>query len=113
LGFRPTFLVDFFHICEYLAEASSWCNDVDPKGWLEEKKKMMQAGSSAQLLCELKIKLSQLEAVSDDNGLAKCVRYMEKRAKHLDYAQAKQAELPIGSGEIESSHRHIVQKRLK
>ena len=38
---------------------------------------------------------------------------MEKRLKYMDYAQAKQKELPIGSGEIESSHRHVVQKRLK
>ena len=112
-GIQAHFLVDFFHMCEYLAEASLCCNISNPKEWLEEKKRMMRDSASAEVLCELKMKLAQLETVSDDNGLVKSVRYMEKRIKYLDYAQARQAELPIGSGEIESSHRHVVQKRLK
>jgi len=31
----------------------------------------------------------------------------------LDYPSAKAAKLPIGSGEVESGHRHILQQRLK
>lgn len=31
----------------------------------------------------------------------------------MNYQQALARGLPIGSGEIESSHRHVVQKRLK
>ena len=31
----------------------------------------------------------------------------------MNYGDALKKELPIGSGEIESSHRHVVQKRLK
>jgi len=31
----------------------------------------------------------------------------------MNYKKAQEKELPIGSGEIESSHRHIVQRRLK
>ena len=38
---------------------------------------------------------------------------MEKRLKYMHYDQAMKKDLPIGSGEIESSHRHVVQKRLK
>lgn len=112
-GSQGHFLVDFFHMSEYLAEAGPWCNALDSKGWLEEKKKMMKAGEHKKVFCELKTRLSQLEGAPEDNGLAKCVRYMEKRLAYMDYALAQQKELPIGSGEIESSHRHIVQKRLK
>src|SRR5579862_6886482 len=100
-------------MCEYLAGASIWCNILDQKGWLEEKKDKMKAGKSEEVFCELKTKLAELEEVTEDNGLGKCVRYMEKRIKYMGYDKAREKELPIGSGEIESSHRHIVQKRLK
>jgi len=35
------------------------------------------------------------------------------RREQLDYAGARAAGLPIGSGEIESGHRHVIQQRLK
>ena len=40
-------------------------------------------------------------------------RYLNGRRQHLDYAGARAAGLPIGSGEIESGHRHVIQQRLK
>ena len=35
------------------------------------------------------------------------------RSQFLDYKSALAAGLPIGSGEIESAHRYVFQKRLK
>src|SRR5205085_2139083 len=40
-------------------------------------------------------------------------RYLSERHDCLDYAAARAAELPIGSGEVESGHRHVIQRRLK
>ena len=40
-------------------------------------------------------------------------RYLHHRLKHLHYAQSRKAGLPIGSGEVESAHRHVIQQRLK
>jgi len=42
-----------------------------------------------------------------------CHRYLSNRRRQLDYAGAIEKKLPIGSGKIESSHRYIVQQRLK
>ena len=42
-----------------------------------------------------------------------CYRYLSRRQDQLDYPDALANALPIGSGEIESAHRYIVQKRLK
>jgi len=39
--------------------------------------------------------------------------YVQERRDHLDDAGAKEAGLPIGSGEVEGGHRHVLQKRLK
>lgn len=41
------------------------------------------------------------------------IRYMSNRSRQLDYLEAIQADLPIGSGLIESGHRHVLQRRLK
>jgi len=37
----------------------------------------------------------------------------EKKIKYFDYKKAIDNGLPIGSGEIESSHRYVIQKRFK
>lgn len=112
-GSQAHFLVDFFHLCEYLSEAAPYCNPLEPKIWLEDKKRMLKVGEEVAVFSEIKERVSKLEAPGESNGLVKCVRYMEKRIKYMNYLEAKVKELPIGSGEIESSHRHIVQKRLK
>jgi hypothetical protein len=36
-----------------------------------------------------------------------------RREGQMEYKAAIEKELPIGSGEVESGHRHIMQKRLK
>jgi hypothetical protein len=40
-------------------------------------------------------------------------RYLFNRPNRLDYQGAIDSNLPIGSGEIESGHRYVIQNRLK
>ena len=40
-------------------------------------------------------------------------RYLFNRPNHLDYKNTLDSNLPIGSGEIESAHRYVIQSRLK
>ena len=57
-----------------------------------------------------------LEADGIDNDKAPvraCHRYLSNRTDQLDYQGAIEKGLPIGSGEIESAHRYVIQKRLK
>ena len=39
--------------------------------------------------------------------------FMSQRQPCMDYAGARAKQLPIGSGEVESGHNHVLQKRLK
>ncbi len=53
-------------------------------------------------------------AVPDaDAPVRTCHRYLSNRLDQLDYQGALAQGLPIGSGEIESAPRYIVQQRLK
>ena len=40
-------------------------------------------------------------------------RYLTNRTEYLDYPRALALGLPIGSGMIESGHRHVLHARLK
>ena len=42
-----------------------------------------------------------------------CYRYLNNRPEQLDSQGALEKDLPIGSDEIESAHRYVIQKRLK
>ena len=52
--------------------------------------------------------------VADENAPVRAAhRYLGNRPDTLDYAAAIAAGLPIGSGLIESGHKHVLQARLK
>ena len=49
----------------------------------------------------------------ENSATNKCYFYLKCRVHQLHYAEAIKHDLPIGSGEIESAHRYIVQNRVK
>ncbi len=50
----------------------------------------------------------------DEHAPARAARrYLGNRLDQLDYPRALRLDLPIGSGLIESGHRHVLQARLK
>ena len=53
------------------------------------------------------------KAKEEETPVEKCYRYIANREDSLDYKEALEKDLPIGSGEIESSHRYVIQKRLE
>jgi len=53
-------------------------------------------------------------SVNDDKApVRRCIRYIMNRPGQSDYKEAVENGLPVGSGEIGSAHRYIIQKRLK
>jgi hypothetical protein len=110
---RGDYLIDFFHVCEYLSGVAIWCDALEPKRWLEKSKEKLKMGKHKEVFQEIANKYASLDNQEQDNNLTKCYKYMEKRLDFMNYRKALDNGLPIGSGEIESSHRHVVQKRLK
>lgn len=106
------YLLDFYHVSEYLAQAAS---KVAPPG----KEQTWRRRQQGRLLNnQLKKVLKSLEPhLETPKSLETPVRsahnYISQRREHLDYAGARSKNLPIGSGEIESGHRHVIQQRLK
>ena len=108
-GTQGAYLVDFFHACEYLGAAAPACAANDAEAWLEAQKDRLKANRADAVLEAL---APCLEA-SREGPVSDCDRYLRNRLTQLDYQGALEKGLPIGSGEIESAHRYVIQERLK
>lgn len=112
-GTQATYLVDFYHVCEYLAKAAPKCGDEGAKEWMEKQKDNLKAGLLNDVFQAL-APYQEPSCVNDcDAPMRRCYRYLDNRRGQLDYASAIAKGLPIGSGEVESAHRYIIQARLK
>jgi hypothetical protein len=114
-GGQGRYLIDFYHVCEYLGAASKViaAGAAARSVWMDTQKDALKTGGAGGVLNAL---LPHLEApgVSDENAPVRvCYRYLEARKGQLNYREALAEGLPIGSGEIESAHRYVAQKRLK
>lgn len=112
-GEQHSFLIDFFHLSDYLAAASETCRPQSPKRWLKTQQARLKRGAAALVMKALESNLES-EAIADELSPVRCChRYLGNRLDCVDYPRAIEAQLPIGSGLIESGHRHVLQARLK
>jgi hypothetical protein len=108
-GRQGRYLVDFFHVCEYLAAAAP----LDQPDWLPRQKQRLRDNQAQALIEELAPRLEPAAVADEQAPVRTAHRYLNNRRHALDYRSALEANLPIGSGLIESGHRHIFQRRLK
>ncbi|MGH7908401.1 MAG: ISKra4 family transposase [Thermodesulfobacteriota bacterium] len=114
LGEKASYLIDFYHMSEYLAGAAeAIVGKKDKKQWLTPKQELMKENRVSEVLEELREKVEKEEAEEGQAPVRRCERYISNRIGQLDYKGAIEANLPIGSGEIESGNRVVIQKRLK
>ena len=111
-GARGHYLVDFFHACEYLAAAAEACS-TEKKVWMEQQKSALKSNRSSAVLAALLPHIEPHAIEDKDAPVRRAHRYLQNRRSQLDYQGAIEKKLPIGSGEIESAHRYIIQQRLK
>jgi len=111
-GARGHYLVDFYHACEYLAAAAEACS-TEKITWMEQQKSALKSNRSSAVLAALLPHMEPLSIEDQDAPVRRAHRYLQNRRNQLDYQGAIEKKLPIGSGEIESAHRYIVQQRLK
>jgi len=113
-GTQAAFLIDFYHLCEYLGAAAQRCASEDQReGWLKQQKERLYKNDYEAVLKDLAVYLEGDEVMEEQAPVRRCWRYLTNRRSHLDYRGALEKELPIGSGEVESAHRHVIQRRLK
>jgi len=112
-GPQGRYLVDFYHVSEYLAAAAPRCAPDTPTQWLAQQQAQLKQSEVAGVQAALAPYLEAPEVADTAAPVRGCARYLTNRPGQFDYQQALAAGLPIGSGEIESAHRYVIQQRLK
>ncbi len=112
-GSNGSYLVDFMHLCEYLSDAAPSCAPDAADDWLTQQKQRLKDNQALQVVEALMAHVEAPSVAEKDAPVRRAHRYLRNRLDQVDYKGAAERELPIGSGQIESSHRHVVQARLK
>jgi hypothetical protein len=114
-GVQGSYLIDFYHVCEYLSEAAKTIVLMPAvrEAWMEAQKDALKTGRLDEVLRALAPHREPSQTSDDQAPVRACHRYLSGRTNQLKYREALAEGLPIGSGEIESAHRYVVQKRLK
>jgi hypothetical protein len=106
------YLVDFYHVSEYVAAAAAAiARPGQEHQWRRRQQGRLLANQVSKVLRSLQGHLEP-QALKEAPVRA-AYDYIDKRRDQLDFAGARQAGLPIGSGEVEGGHRHVIQERLK
>lgn len=108
---RATYTIDFHHVSDYLAAAAQVVAPERNKDWLHEPQELLLQNKVSQVLRTLEP--HREPAPQQEAPIRSAHGYMSQRQPYMDYAGARVAGLPIGSGEVEGAHRHVLQKRLK
>jgi len=112
-GEKAKFLVDVYHLSEYLGAASEKIGAVEGKSWFRQAQLKMKKNEWQEVLGEIGDHVEGEEIADQDAPVRSCERYISNRREYLDYQGAIEKGLPIGSGEIESGNKSVVQSRLK
>ena len=114
-GEQGSYLIDFYHVCEYLSAAAKMIapGAAAGKAWMEAQKDALKTGRAEAVLSALAPHREAPDLGDEQAPVRVCHRYLDARKGQLNYREALAEGLPIGSGEIESAHRYVAQKRLK
>lgn len=111
-GPQGSYTIDFYHVSEYLAAAApKVARSGKETAWRRRQQGRLLENRRSAVLRALEKALEDKSA--PDPPVRSAYQYILDRQDQMNYAGARAKELPIGSGEIESGHRHVIQQRLK
>jgi hypothetical protein len=116
-----TQILDWHHAVEHavdcgkvlLGEDSPWL-----PLWQRRAEQLLAAGNADKLIAELTACSSAIEPRRRDKAEAfaaidDLVRYYTNNAERMEYDHFRARGYPIGTGAVESAHRHVLQTRMK
>jgi len=101
-GTQGTFLCDYYHVSEYLADAAPSCRTKAPEQWRRTQQKRLKRGALQKVIDTLAEHLEPADTKEELAPVTNAHRYLNNRTDCLDYPRALRLGLPIGSGMIES-----------
>jgi hypothetical protein len=108
---KMQFILDLPHFKGQLYETAEalGLDEEEREAWVKKYVTLAYKGKSKKLLEELESEHKR----SENDRVRQVMGYVERFQDCIDYGSYKKKGWPIGSGEIESGHKHVVQQRLK
>ncbi len=114
--FTETHVLDFYHVSEYLGDASYAVHRKEEKRkvWLEQSlhKLKHEEGAQTELLQELKKHAEKKLGETKLKKLNKAIVYFGNHLSMMRYNEFRKSNYPIGSGVTEAACKVIVKQRL-
>ncbi len=106
---RMQFILDKAHLVSHLYETADalGLQEAPRKSWVTDKIERISVGEVQAVITELQRKRKSCDR------LRRLIGYLIRFQDAVCYDEYKSKGYPIGSGEVESAHRYIPQKRLK
>jgi hypothetical protein len=105
------YTLDLYHVCDYLGAAAP--APAQAAEFVATAREHLRLNRSAEVIADLATRLEPATTPEEQAPVRRAHRYLAHRREQLDYQSALTRQLPLGSGLIESGHRHLLQARLK
>lgn len=109
-------VLDFMHAVQHGAECGHVLLGDDPAVnslWLTRLRQLLDSSSAAAAIRELMDCLPLTSTEQELAALDEVVGYYRSNEARMRYAEFRERGLPIGSGMVESAHKHVLQSRMK
>lgn len=109
-------VIDFAHALSYVGQIGKTMLGEETDAfhtWFQEKSHQLKHQPPQRLLSELALFGQQAQTDEQAVAIEHGMRYLADRKEMIDYPYFRARGYPIGSGSVESSHKHVVHKRLK
>jgi len=109
-------VLDWRHAQKYVVDCGKALfgeTDASLAVWRNTAETLLWRGETEVLLRELEACLFLCNTAEEKEAIMTLKRYCSNNAQRMQYATFREAGLPVGSGMVESAHRHVLQQRMK
>jgi hypothetical protein len=115
-GPQATRVIDFAHALEYVAMVGRAIHGAETdtfRQWYGRMSKQLGHQPPQRTVNELRRLHRQHPEHPEAAAMELAIRYLEKRLPMIDYPHFRRQQIPIGSGNVESGHKVVMQQRMK
>jgi hypothetical protein len=109
-------VIDFAHAQEYVATVGRAIHGEGTEAfqqWYARMSKQLGRQPPQRTVNDLWLLHRQHRDHPEEEAIELAIRYLEKRLPMIDYPHFRRRQVPIGSGNVESGHKVVMQQRMK
>jgi hypothetical protein len=113
---RAVRVIDFAHAQAYVATVGRTIHGAETdafRQWYTRMSKQLGHQPPQRTVNELRLLQRQHPDHPEAAAIELAIRYLERRLPMIDYPHFRRQQIPIGSGNVESGHKVVMQRRMK